>query len=258
MYGSPEEPGPILTPREWQVLELLRRGFADHQVAQVLGISEGEARRHASSLLSKLSLSREQVGGWQPVQPPTPASLPTARPHRPHVPAALKFAAGALGVIIIAAVGAVALALLTGDNDRATAPNGDGVIDGPGSIQRPLIGDHWHAAYEIVICGEKQPNIPTFVGNIHTHADGFIHIHPMTAEEEGLNARLVKFFEYAGGVLTNDTLQMPGSDDVYTTGDICTDGRASTLRVTVNDIPLQDVTQYTPQDGDQILISFGP
>ncbi|HXG35942.1 MAG TPA: hypothetical protein VNL15_03130, partial [Dehalococcoidia bacterium] len=78
----------------------------------------------------------------------------------------------------------------------------------------PKVGDHWHARYTVTICGEQQPNIPTFEdpAGIHTHGDGLVHMHPFNTSGEGGGARLIRFFEYAGGELSNDSLRMPTED----------------------------------------------
>lgn len=249
------EPGPVLTPREWQVLELLRRGFADHQIAQVLGITESDARQHVSSVVGKLQLTRDEVTASRPHEPAAPQPPATASEPGRAGGLAMKIALGVLAVIAAVAVAVVGLSLIS-DDDRATAPNGGEQVGGPDV--RPLVGeDHWHAGYEIIICGEQQPPIATFAAGVHTHADGFIHIHPQAASEEGLGASLAKFFEYGGGLLTSDTLRVPGSSDTYTNGDTCPNGLAGFLQLTANGEPIDDVTRFIPQDGDTIVISFG-
>ena len=260
MQDGPHEPPPQdLTPREWQVFELMRRGFADHQIAQVLGIAEGEAARHAVNTLAKLGMSREEISGWQPAAQTQP-QIKRARPAGRGLPGGLKFALGASAIIVVAAVATIAF-LVFDSNDRATAPNGDGdqVVDPTATpAAGPVSGDHWHAAYEVNICGEAQPPIQTFPGGVHTHADGFIHIHPFTEEEEGLGATLSKFFEYAGGELTNETIRMPDSRTTFTTGGTCPDGSIAFLQIIVNGAPIDDVTPYIPQDADHIIISLNP
>jgi DNA-binding CsgD family transcriptional regulator len=243
-----------LTPREWQVFELLRRGFADHQIAQVLGIAEGEAGRYVSSVLSKLGVTPGQIPGLRTVTA-SPSPIPTPRPR---LSGTLKFAAGALVILAVAAVAAIALAFVIDSDDRATAPVDEQASSRGDEPVPPFINDHWHAVYNIDICGEVQPSIPPFDGGIHTHGDGIIHLHPFTPEEEGEGARLVKFFEYAGGELTNDTLRMPGSRTTHVSGGTCPDGEVAFLRVIVNGTPLEDVTDYIPQDDDDILISLNP
>jgi DNA-binding NarL/FixJ family response regulator len=49
--------GVDLTPREWEVLELLRDGWRTAQIAHRLSISQVTVRRHVSSILRKLRVS---------------------------------------------------------------------------------------------------------------------------------------------------------------------------------------------------------
>lgn len=65
----------------------------------------------------------------------------------------------------------------------------------------PRIGDHWHAVYEVFVCGERQPPIAEFPhsSGIHTYGDGILHLHPFTAEGEGQGASVEKFFKNSGG-----------------------------------------------------------
>jgi hypothetical protein len=122
----------------------------------------------------------------------------------------------------------------------------------------PRVGKHWHAVYQVLICGERQPNFPTWESGVHTHGDGIIHIHPFQTFEEGDGSRLVKFFEYGNGLLTQTEMRMPGSKETFRNGDECPDGRPGVLGVTVNGVPLDGWMQYIPADGDQIVITFAP
>jgi Tol biopolymer transport system component/DNA-binding CsgD family transcriptional regulator len=64
--GRPRHPD-ILTPREWDVLALLREGATNEQVASRLGITERTAKFHVSEILGKLGVSsREEAAAWQP------------------------------------------------------------------------------------------------------------------------------------------------------------------------------------------------
>src|SRR3990172_953175 len=94
--------------------------------------------------------------------------------------------------------------------------------------------DHWHVTYKYFVCGQVQPNFPTWEGGVHTHADGIIHIHPFTPSEEGSGARLVKWFEYGGGKLTQSEVRAPGSAKSYKNGDACPDGRPGVVPISVN------------------------
>jgi hypothetical protein len=93
---------------------------------------------------------------------------------------------------------------------------------------------------------------------VHTHADGIIHIHPFQEFEEGDGARLVKFFEYGGGMLTQTKMQLPGTGRAVANGDECPDGSPGVLSVTVNGKGLEDWMHYIPADGDRIVIEFAP
>jgi LPXTG-site transpeptidase (sortase) family protein len=64
--GRPPHPD-ILTPRESEVLELLRQDLTNEQIAERLGISLDGAKYHVSEILSKLGVSsREEAAAWQP------------------------------------------------------------------------------------------------------------------------------------------------------------------------------------------------
>lgn len=135
----------------------------------------------------------------------------------------------------------------------------DGDIAAPSSeVTGPRIGrDHWHAAYQVFVCGQRQPDFALWQGGIHTHDDGIIHIHPVLPSEEGEGARLGKWFEYGGGKLTQSEMRMPGSREEYKNGDECPDGSEAALRVFVNGERLEDWSEYIPQDGDRVQIEFG-
>jgi DNA-binding NarL/FixJ family response regulator len=64
--GAPTRQGPdLLTEREWEVVQLIVRGYTNHAIAQELVIAEGTAVRHVANILNKLGLhSRAQVAVW--------------------------------------------------------------------------------------------------------------------------------------------------------------------------------------------------
>jgi len=62
--GRPPYPD-VLTPREQEVLALIRQGLTNGQIATRLGISESGARYHVSEILSKLGVSsRQEAARW--------------------------------------------------------------------------------------------------------------------------------------------------------------------------------------------------
>ncbi len=188
---------------------------------------------------------------WRRGQPKTAARRQASPPPRPGITLYLP---PWLPVVVIAvAVLAIFLGLVLFREAGAVSPR---------------IGDHWHARYEVWVCGVRQPNLPTFPGGVHTHGDGYIHIHPENASEEGRGARLVKFFEYAGralgtgGALSQNMLQIPGDTHVYRNGDPCGEGpfqgQPGQVQVWVNNEPRADFEDYIPHDGDEVIIIFGP
>ena len=67
--GRPRYPG-VLTPAERRVLEELRDGGSNAEIAARLGISRETVKTHIASMLSKLDLSnRHELAGWQPEPP---------------------------------------------------------------------------------------------------------------------------------------------------------------------------------------------
>ena len=57
--GRPRFPD-ILTPREWEVLDLVRAGLTNAAIAERLGISERTAKFHVSEILGKLGLENRE------------------------------------------------------------------------------------------------------------------------------------------------------------------------------------------------------
>lgn len=75
----------------------------------------------------------------------------------------------------------------------------------------PEVGEHWHVAYGLYICGEFLPAIVSEndpVG-IHTHGDGVIHVHPFVESAAGDNATLGVFLETVGLELLVDNISVP-------------------------------------------------
>jgi len=136
-------------------------------------------------------------------------------------------------ITIIILVGVIGVVLASGvltrnDSASAAAPQ-------PPSATNPS-GDHWHVAFAVNVCGEWLPNLPQFetaAGNssvrvgIHTHGDGFIHVHPFTSSEGGSNATLGKFLGYAGYPMSDSSMKVwtgPSADPTKTewkNGDKC-------------------------------------
>lgn len=68
--GRPRHPE-ILTPRQWEVLALIREGHTDPQIAERLDISLDGAKYHVSEIIARLGVStREQAAAWEPAPGP--------------------------------------------------------------------------------------------------------------------------------------------------------------------------------------------
>jgi len=64
--GRPPHPD-LLTPREWEVLGLLRERLTNRQIAERLGVTLHAARYHVSQIISKLGVTtREQAAASRP------------------------------------------------------------------------------------------------------------------------------------------------------------------------------------------------
>ncbi len=119
--------------------------------------------------------------------------------------------------------------------------------------------DHWHANLGFDICGERTYSLPVFPGDLHSHGDSQIHIHPQTASQSGDNASLGTFFEnarseVAGFDISKDRIQVDGEE--FRNGDPCADGTRGQLTVTINGEVKEDFLDYLPQDGDVVAVAF--
>jgi hypothetical protein len=149
----------------------------------------------------------------------------------------------------------------------------------PGNPSTGEAGDHWHAAIGVNVCGEWLSNPPEFetaadnanvrVG-IHTHGDGFIHIHPFTKSEGGDNATVGRFLNYGGWSATEDALSLwtgptsaPADKDL-SDGDKCPEGTKFAGKTGVVKWSVDckarsgNPSDYKPSDGDVIALAFVP
>src|SRR5438874_11859274 len=76
--GRPRYPD-VLTPRQWEVLRLVREGLSNEEIARRLGISVDGAKFHVSEILSKLGVStRAEAARWD-VERERQTTRPSAR-----------------------------------------------------------------------------------------------------------------------------------------------------------------------------------
>ena len=116
--GRPPHPD-ILTPRQWQVLALLREGLTNEQIAHRLDVSFTTAKYHVSEIISKLGVqTREEAAAWQP-PPARPWWAPLVAWLRPLTLAKAAIATGALAALVGLAV--VVWATRDGEEPSAVA-----------------------------------------------------------------------------------------------------------------------------------------
>jgi hypothetical protein len=128
-----------------------------------------------------------------------------------------------------------------------------------GAIQ----GEHWHATYRIDICGKRLNPYPQNEGEIHTHGDGKIHIHPSTPAFTLANANLGKFLQ---GVETDigqegakSYIRFPNGDKYQDGGTCATGGKPEKLVVELNHKQVKgSAFGLVLHDGDDVYIRFGP
>src|SRR5206468_10129714 len=94
---------------------------------------------------------------------------------------------------------------------------GESSDTGPGA----KIGDHWHAAFGVNLCGTWQGNTPTYEAatGVHSHGDGFMHIHPFSAAGAGKNATVGLFLKQAGDKVSASDVTF--ASQKFKNGDVC-------------------------------------
>jgi len=135
--GRPPYPD-VLTPAEWRVLEEIRDGRSNPEIAERLGLSRNTVKTHISSMLGKLDLrDRDQLAAWR-------GKPMVARARRSFVLAPFGWlTAKAVGVV---AVTAVVGALLIGfavamDSGRLTGGGSEALTLDDAPVERPEVGE---------------------------------------------------------------------------------------------------------------------
>jgi hypothetical protein len=180
-----------------------------------------------------------------------------------------------VAIAAVVVVGVVAIVLTRGDSSSAGAGPPRAANASTGEA-----GDHWHTYLGVNICGEWIPNTPAFeapVGSppgslnagIHSHGDGLIHTHPFRQSEEGENATLGKFAEYADWSVSQDSIDAwagpPSKPDQteWSNGDTCTFGeykgqKGRLVWAVDGEQRTGNPSDYRQKDGATIAIGFLP
>jgi hypothetical protein len=127
-----------------------------------------------------------------------------------------------------------------------------------------IAGEHWHASLKIFICGKQVTNYPTVEGELHSHGDGFMHLHPSTPAASGDNASLATFLRLYETMLGTDaegktTLAFPDGTS-YTDGDRCPKSKKRyDVELTNKGEPVKgNPEEFLPHNGDVVVLAFGP
>lgn len=134
----------------------------------------------------------------------------------------------------------------------------------PPLVRGAIAGEHWHASLKMFICGKRVTNFPTVEGELHSHADGFLHIHPSTEAATGDRANLGTFLAtyettFAADAEGKRVLSFPDGTS-YSDGDRCgKDPERQEFAFTNKGRDVAgDPSSFIPHNGDAIEIRFGP
>jgi hypothetical protein len=184
---------------------------------------------------------------------------------------------GAMGWYIatgaIVAVLVIVLVVSVGDQKSAS-----GIAPFAANPSTGRAGDHWHTYLGVNICGEWLSPVPAFEfsaanssiqAGIHSHGDGLIHTHPFSNNEEGANATLGLYEEYAGWSASSDSIDAwtgPKSapeKKSWSNGQTCPFGEYKGKKGRIvwavdGKRRTGDPSSYRQQDGETIAIGFLP
>lgn len=153
-------------------------------------------------------------------------------------------------LFVVGIVGAIVYGVRYTKNSNAPGAKVVGVNETytPGPV-------HWHAAFEVELCGKKQDfssyGATSHAGSplFHTHGDSMLHIEGRIIQKEDI--ALGKFF---------DLIDIPfGSDRIMDkkNGDECSPGKPGQVKMFVNGAPNTEFRSYIPKPtekgSDQII-----
>lgn len=157
-----------------------------------------------------------------------------------------------LGLVVLLGVGLIAVSAVGRES---------------GASDRPILGDHFHAAFGVYGCDEFLPPVEIAGADengIHTHGDGLMHIEPRSTRYTGAGANIGAFGETVAIDLDDDSIVMPGGQ-TYADGDDC-GGEPGVVQVKVWTGPDDtegrlleaDFADYAMPDNSLVTVAFAP
>lgn len=122
------------------------------------------------------------------------------------------------------------------------------------------IGDHWHVAVSLNICGEWKAVLPRAPvgGVVNTFGDGVFHLRPTTPGQEGV----VTLGDALGKVRVKlSSTSISNGTTTWRSGDPCSNfpNRSTKVAWSVNEIARRgNLNRYVLHDGDRIAIGLLP
>jgi hypothetical protein len=151
-----------------------------------------------------------------------------------------------IAAIVVLGVAGIALSRTTSSSANQPGPN---------------IGDHWHAALGVNICGSWKANTPQYEAatGIHSHGDGFMHMHPLSRAGANKNANVGLFLKQAGEKVSASEIKLADAD--LKNGEACKnlEDKKGKVRWAVNGKERKgDPAEYVAKDGDVVALAFLP
>ncbi|MPZ49713.1 MAG: hypothetical protein GEU75_10550 [Dehalococcoidia bacterium] len=141
--GRPASPD-VLTPREFEVLDLIRQGLSNREISERLGISLRGTKYHVTEILSKLGVDNREEAAACTAEPrrrwvmlPAISALVQGRDTFSSLVAQKVIGSALLLSVAVAGLGAAGLALDSGDSGRGEMPSA--LVEPPPTPELPPI-----------------------------------------------------------------------------------------------------------------------
>ncbi len=172
----------------------------------------------------------------------------------------------ALVARVAATLVAVALFGACGNPESETAKSDDANTTTTTTNRLADPGAIGTVAFAVNVCGERLPPAPSFETNaidgglapLRSNGQGDIIVAPATEAQAGENATLALFLSQRGWEVGEQAMRL-WDDETHVAGQTCPDGRAATIRWTLNgEEQSGDPSLAVLHDGDEIVVAYIP